>query len=54
MGNSIPPTRGKSTEVRIEKSSLEAAFKELETIYFIPLGLKLSELEEVHDSLAKL
>ena len=36
MGNSV---QGKSTEVLIEKPTVEAAFQELETSYFKPLGL---------------
>ena len=37
MGSLI--VRGKSKEVMIEKSTVEAAFKELDTSYFKPLGL---------------
>jgi hypothetical protein len=37
MGNLT--IQGKSTEVLIEKSTVEAAFQELQTSYFTPLGL---------------
>ena len=51
---SVRPVRGKCTEVRIEKSTLEAAFVELDTVYFKPLGARISEFDDIQDALVKL
>ena len=45
MGNSVPPGRGKSTEVQIKENSLDAALQQLEDLYFKPLGISISDID---------
>jgi len=57
MGNCLgnwTTIQGKSTEVLIEKTTVEAAFEELDTIYLKPLGLSLDQIRELQNSYLKL